>query len=115
MNQLNDTELSAPHKHVLKMLREYKVNVVSEYPVTVKGITYKLDCFLPDYLVAVEIDGPYHRKKRDKVRDSLMWGLGVVTLRVSADVGKMDLAVLAGLEESLPERREKWAKRKEQE
>ncbi len=118
MNQLNDTELSGPHKRFLSVLREVGVAVVSEYKITIHGHKYKLDCFLPDYLVAVEVDGPYHHKKHDKTRDDALYSIGVLTMRVPADTAevlKVDAIakILEGLEESIQERKQYWDKRKD--
>jgi hypothetical protein len=117
MNQLNDGELSGPHRKTLSLLRERNIVVVSEYPITLGGKQYKLDCFLPDYLVAVEIDGPYHSRKRDLERDAALNRIGIPTLRIPIS-DCMDGYILVHLrtaEDSLQERRKKWAKRKEYE
>ena len=33
---------------------------------------YSLDIYLPEIRLGIELDGPYHRKKRDEKRDSFI-------------------------------------------
>ena len=34
---------------------------------------YVVDIYIPDLLLALEIDGPYHMKRRDATRDAYIW------------------------------------------
>jgi very-short-patch-repair endonuclease len=116
MNQLSDKELSGPHRLVLSYLRKNGISVVSEYPITVKGHTYRLDCFLPDYLVAVEVDGPQHSRKKDQTRDLALELVGVLTVRLALPIIESDVHLnLLAYEASVMKRRLPWSKRKEQE
>ena len=109
------TELSRPHLKALTTLRDNGIAVSSEVPVTVNGITYRLDCFLPDYLVALEIDGPYHLKAADKRRDEALASVGLLTIRFTAGERLAWALVdfLAGAEQTLPQRRILWKERQQ--
>ncbi len=44
---------------------------------------YVVDIYIPDLLLGVEIDGPYHLKKKDRLRDEyLMDSFGIDILRI---------------------------------
>jgi very-short-patch-repair endonuclease len=51
-----------------------------------RGRSYFLDYYLPDYKIAVEIDGEYHKKRKDvdKQRDKDFLSIGIRTIRISA-------------------------------
>ena len=59
-----DTELTAPHRELIGIIQEIGLQVIAEYPVG----KYKLDCYLPEYHVGIEADGPSHSKSRDRRR-----------------------------------------------
>ena len=69
MKQEPDTKLTEPHQRVLRYLLLRGVRVEAEYP----WPPYILDCYLPRYHAAVEIDGPKHSAKRDSKRDDELY------------------------------------------
>lgn len=71
-------ERSRPHRRVEKVLEAMGVNYISEHPVGV----YSLDCYLPEWHLCIEIDGPYHMKKHDRKRDEDLRSVGIETLRI---------------------------------
>lgn len=48
---------------------------------------YRLDFYLPEHRICIEIDGQDHfrRLDRDKIRDSYLTGKGTKTLRIPAE------------------------------
>lgn len=62
------------------------LNFVSEFP---EFPPYQLDVYLPEWHLAIEIDGPYHLRKHDIVRDNWMRErYGVETLRIKSFLTK---------------------------
>ena len=61
----NLTILTDAHRQIITYLEKRGIELIEECPF----FPYTTDCFLPDYHVAVEIDGPQHEKKRDAERD----------------------------------------------
>ena len=59
------TELTAPHKTVLRVLEQRGLEVwwETEFP------PYRVDLYLPRYHAAIEVDGPHHVKEKDDERD----------------------------------------------
>lgn len=58
------TELTAPHRALIDIIDDIGFQVIAEYPVG----KYTLDCYLPEFHVGIEADGPHHSKSRDKKR-----------------------------------------------
>lgn len=74
---------SGPHRRVERLLDEMDINYSSEE----RFIPYTLDIYLPEWHLAVEIDGPMHSKTKDATRDR--WFLeahGIPTLRLDAKI-----------------------------
>ena len=59
------TFLSDLHKKAVKLIEIIGVELIEE----VDFPPYRVDCYLPDYHIAVEIDGPQHTKPADLKRD----------------------------------------------
>ena len=59
------TELTEPHKAVLRYLQQRGLDVwfETEFP------PYRVDLYLPRYHAAVEVDGPLHTREKDEERD----------------------------------------------
>lgn len=59
---------------------------------------YRLDFAWPKLLVALEVDGPYHRQPvgalRDAVRDSWLRGRGWLVFRIDDESGDLDEQLL---------------------
>jgi very-short-patch-repair endonuclease len=66
-----DTKLTLPHQKVQRymLLRGIRVRTEDEWP------PCTVDCYLPYYHTAVEIDGPKHSAKRDAKRDQRLYEL----------------------------------------
>lgn len=74
---------SGPHRRVEKVLSEMDINFSSEE----RFAPYTLDIYLPEWHLAIEVDGPAHSAKKDQVRDQ--WFLefhGIPTLRLEATI-----------------------------
>jgi very-short-patch-repair endonuclease len=92
------------------------IEVRSEWPLFVDGHQYWLDCFLPDYLVAIEIDGPFHSRRKDEERDARLNSIGVFMLRITKSgmaptdsvISERISASLALAEATLDERKALW-------
>ena len=86
-----DTELSGPHRKLISLLQKHQYIVESEvdlYP-------WKLDIYLPDYHVGVEVDGPQHGVKRESKRDRDIFELyGIPIIRIKAQDVSEDCLVL---------------------
>ena len=59
------TELTAPHKAVLRYLQQRGLDVWWE----IEFPPYRVDLYLPRYHAAVEVDGPLHTREKDEERD----------------------------------------------
>ena len=80
-----ENELTAFHGLVSEALDIAGIAHEDEYPITVKGKDYQLDCYLPEYHACVEADGKGHtgKRRKDKVRDALLDSAGIPTLRIT--------------------------------
>ena len=67
-------------------LKKYVNEVHEQVYFRISGHSYFLDYYLPDYKIAVEIDGEYHKKRKDidKQRDKDFLSIGIRTIRISA-------------------------------
>lgn len=80
-----DLELSKPHRDLVTILQENYYTVLSEFEV----YPNKLDIYLPDYHVGIEVDGPQHGVKREQRRDEfILKTYGIPILRVKVSVVK---------------------------
>ena len=71
MNLLEDqlNFLTDAHQNLIKRLEGRGLNVMEEIPFP----PYQVDVYLPDFHVAVEVDGPQHEAKSDRRRDDELW------------------------------------------
>lgn len=92
-----ETELTIIHGRVIEALDLLGVVHNDEHPIEVAGEEFQLDCYLPDYHICVEADGPSHglRGKKDDRRDKLLERIGIPTLRIRW--GLIDSGTVAGL------------------
>jgi hypothetical protein len=88
----NGQGLTVPQQKMLIALAENQIEVYAEYPIPTKQkrgsgypTCYKVDIGLPEYMIAVEIDGESHmaieRQQQDVKKDSFLNGLGWKVLR----------------------------------
>lgn len=82
------TVLSAAHKEVIKLLENWGIELIEE----VDFPPYRVDCFLPNVHVAIEVDGPHHSKKADEKRNKkLLEDYFLPTFRINVkDVRKSE-------------------------
>ena len=59
------TVLSAAHKKVIKFLENWGIQLMEE----VDFPPYRVDIFIPEVHVVIEVDGPHHSKKANEKRD----------------------------------------------
>lgn len=75
-----ETERTRPHRAVERVLDRIGVNYLSEctdFP------PYRLDIYIAEWHLCIEVDGPAHFKTRDKWRDrAMLEQYGVPTLRI---------------------------------
>lgn len=64
----DNSERSGYHRRVERILDEMKLNYMSEEPFP----PYKVDILLTAAWAAIEVDGPFHKAKHDKVRDQYL-------------------------------------------
>lgn len=74
-----ETTRSRPHRCVEALLDGLGISYVSECE---DFQPYSIDIFLPEWHLAIEVDGPYHTPKGDKQRDAVLKAIGVETLRL---------------------------------
>ena len=60
--------MTKPHRKLIKILRECGFTVEVEVNFPPKWV----DCYLPDYHVAFEADGPQHSREKDLDRDAYL-------------------------------------------
>lgn len=76
------TELTKPHKEVIRQLQLRGLEVSREVPFD----PYKVDIYLPKYHAAVEVDGPDHHDEKDERRDNLLFELYyLLVVRIKAE------------------------------
>lgn len=107
-NQL--TVLTDPHREVMDALEKMGIGLMEE----VDFPPCRVDLWLPDYHVAVEIDGPMHNTRKDLKRDiALLNEYGLMTFRIaSRNISVMHWAVplRAFLDAAMNTRDERWEK-----
>lgn len=75
----DNSERSGIHRQVERYLEREHLNFVSEaqFP------PYQVDIYLPEWHLAVEIDGPFHLQKHDRFRDQVLRDTyGLLVLRI---------------------------------
>ena len=65
---MSDGELSHPHIRLVEILQASYYVVNSE----VDFGPFKVDIYLPEHHLAIEVDGPHHGPKRDAKRDDYL-------------------------------------------
>lgn len=81
------TVINDYHRRVLRWLAAWGVQYQEEYPVG----PYSIDVYLPEMRIGLELDGPWHNRKRDAVRDEIISGQGIDILRVKVGTPKAQL------------------------
>src|SRR5688572_7405493 len=61
-----EKQRSGPHRRIEAILDEMGLSYLSEEPFP----PYVVDILLPEFWVAIEVDGPFHSKTKDKIRDA---------------------------------------------
>lgn len=92
LNLISKSTLS--EKKFLEVMNCSNTIVVEQVFFLIKGKSYFLDFFLPEYMVAIEIDGTSHVGKfcNDYKRDNLFRSIGIETIRITnRDVYNKDL------------------------
>lgn len=96
------TVLSAVHKYLISLLESWGFELLEE----VDFPPYRVDIYIPDAHIAIEVDGPQHSKKQDKKRDEeLLTVYYLPTFRVKArdvknpDKWKHDLLLFLAIQE----------------
>lgn len=60
-----DVERSGPHRRIEGILDDMGLSYMSEE----RFLPYQVDILLPEFWVAIEVDGPFHSKSKDAIRD----------------------------------------------
>jgi very-short-patch-repair endonuclease len=108
-----DTERSKPHRRIENILDQMGLNYLSEF----KFPPYIVDIYLPEWHLAIEVDGPFHSKGKDYVRDRYILEFdGVPILRINATIWnsttKLKAMILKFIEDNaveVEERKDKWS------
>lgn len=80
MKAEGDSERSLPHRRVERVLESMRVNYLSEQPFR----PYKVDIYLPEWHLVIEVDGPFHNAAADRRRDNALFrNYGLETLRIN--------------------------------
>ena len=65
INESPPTTLSDIHLKVIKRLERLGIQLMEE----IRFPPYTVDIYIPSAHIAVEVDGPHHKKKKDEKRD----------------------------------------------
>lgn len=68
MNDEQLTELTDIHRKVVRRLERINISCMVE----VDFPPYRIDIYIPDAHIGIEVDGPHHNKKKDKNRDKYL-------------------------------------------
>ena len=60
--------MTLPHRQLIELLEDLDLLVETEVEFPPKWV----DCYLPDYHIAVEADGPQHSRSKDMDRDAYL-------------------------------------------
>jgi len=109
-NEMPSTELTAPHRKLVEIIQQIGFEVLAEYAVG----PYMLDCYLSEFHIGVEADGPGHSRVRDAKRDGVLCDLGIPVLRLGTafiesepgDVRKMIVDFAQDFQRDVTARRE---------
>lgn len=95
------TEVTDIHRKVIKRLERINLKVMVE----IDFPPYKVDIYIPDAHMAVEVDGPHHSETKDKKRDKyLMDTYNLPVIRLS--IGQAHKAHI--VKEVVQEAHDKW-------
>ena len=103
------TILTDAHQAVIKELERHGIMLMEE----VEFPPYRVDCYLPSYHVAVEVDGAQHNARADRKRDrELNAEYSLYVFHIAADDAKAPDRWLESLSAFLdyvqPTRDERW-------
>lgn len=85
-----ETSRSAAHRWLERQLDAAHISYHSEHPFP----PYAVDVYLPEWHVAVEVDGPQHSAPRDAARDAKLlerYGLPVYRLDTTKSGWRLDI------------------------
>lgn len=85
-----DSWRSKAHRHIEDILLEMNINFESE----VVYHPYRLDIYIPEWHVAIEVDGPMHSPKKDFARDNALeisYALPVLHIKTKLGLRKADI------------------------
>jgi len=100
---------SKPHRRIESLLEEININFESEK----YFLPYTVDIYLPEWHLAIEADGPYHSKNKDKVRDGwLNERYGLLLLRVDVKVWRSKKYLQDRIIEFIEEHADSYTERK---
>jgi len=101
MNDEQLTELTDIHRKVVRRLERINIPCMVE----VDFPPYKIDIYIPDAHIGVEVDGPHHSEKKDKKRDKyLMDTYNLPIIRLTMGQAKKAHSV----KEIVQEKHDRW-------
>lgn len=102
------TILTDAHKRIMNALESFGIGVIEELDFP----PYRVDLYLPDYHVIIEVDGPLHNRRQDQKRDKNLYDeYKLYTFRISTrnlkpEYWTSDLSLF--LASSLESKEERW-------
>lgn len=94
MEEMAARNPSPAEEKFLSICSGFKYNLFRQVFFQIKKKCYFLDFFMPDKLIAIEIDGKQHKEEEqaayDKVRDAAFLSIGIRTIRFTTDQLKED-------------------------
>lgn len=111
---MDNTYRSKPHRKVEEVLSNMGISFMTEHD---EFQPYTLDSFLPEWHLAIEVDGPSHHEKKNRARDEwLKQRYGIETLRIKtkgpwSSKAKLEAEIMAFIEahsETVKERKSIW-------
>jgi very-short-patch-repair endonuclease len=111
-NDSDNRSRSKPHRRIESILEEININFDTERFFS----PYTVDIYLPEWHLAIEVDGPYHSASKDKIRDAWLFErYGLLLLRLDVKIWRnktyLQDKIIQFLEEhadSLEERKIIW-------
>lgn len=78
-----ETFITKAHKRISDLCRRNRLEILDEEPVG----RFRIDIYLPEWHLGVEVDGPTHSPLKDEQRDGELWReYGLPILRLPHDV-----------------------------
>lgn len=68
ITSVDETSRSGPHRRVERLLDKWSISYESEYSFP----PYSVDIYLNEWHIGIEIDGPTHSTKKDRMRDDVL-------------------------------------------